>query len=116
MSRGRKKKPLIPWLSARNDNIEKRFIQIGASLFSSNQFLQLSPGAKYTYLAMAMHAGGKRTFTFPTQEAGKNGIKKSSFWNYVTELEKGGFIIRRSNKNLRLANEYEFCDAWKLKK
>ena len=48
---------LQPWLTARTDCREKRFIQVGNSLLLSHRFWRISAGARYCYLCMAMEAG-----------------------------------------------------------
>ena len=102
-----------PWLSARADNREGRFLQIGNSLLLSDRYQALSAGAKSLYLAMAMESGGRKYFVFPQSAAHKYGMPDTSFWRYVAELEKAGFIERQSNKNTRTANDYCFCLRWK---
>ena len=71
-----------PWLSAKADCKEGRFIQIGNSLLLSEQMGKLKPGARYLYLCMTMEAGGKREFTFPASSAEKYHIPPSSFENF----------------------------------
>ena len=65
MSRRKSRPAILPWLSARADNTEKRFIQPGNSLLLSPAFQSLSPGSRYLYLCMAMESGGRRRFLFP---------------------------------------------------
>lgn len=110
----RRKNPMIsPWLSARADNREKRFIQVGDTLLMDKTFQALSPGAKTLYYCMAMECGGRREFLFPRTCAAKYGFAEKSFWRYVRELEERGFLIRFSMKSLRKPNEYSFSFAWK---
>lgn len=83
----RKSKGIIaPWLSARADNVEGRFIQIGNSMLLSREFQKLTVGSRYLYFCMAMEAGGQKNFHFPLSAAKKYGIKPSTFWTYVHEL------------------------------
>ena len=58
-----------PWLSAKADCKEGRFIQIGNSLLLSEQFGKLKAGARDLYFRMAMESGGEREFTFPAYMA-----------------------------------------------
>ncbi len=104
---------ILPWLSAKSDNAEKRFVQVGNSLLLSPRFQRLSAGGRYTYLAMALEAGGKRSFCFPARCALKYGISRATFWRYVTELRESGFITVQSGANVREANIYTFSLAWK---
>ena len=113
MSRRKTRPTIVPWLSAKWDNQEKRFIQVGDSLLFEEAFRKLHVGAKYLYLCMAMESGGRRDFRFPTAAARKYGIPSSSFWNYVQELKDNHFIICHSNKNLRKPNDYSFTLEWK---
>ena len=113
MSRRRKAPAISPWLSARADNVEKRFIQVGDTLLMDKTFQSLSSGAKTLYYCMAMECGGKREFLFPRVCALKYGFAEKSFRRYITELEARGFLIRRSMKNLRRPNEYSFSFVWK---
>jgi len=114
MSRRKSRPTIVPWLSARPDNQEKRFIQIGNSLLFSKVFQELHAGAQHLYFCMAMESGGKQEFQFPTSAAKKYGISPSSFWNYVQELTEKGFISYSSNQNLRKPNIYRFSMQWKL--
>ena len=104
---------LLPWLSAKPDGKEKRFIQIGNTLLLSKEFQALGSGAQRLYFAMAMESGGKRQFIFPQSAAKKYGITPSSLRRHVKELEQAGFLAVLSLQNLRLPNEYEFSLRWK---
>lgn len=113
MSKRRSKPAIVQWLSARSDNRESRFIQVGNSLVLSHEFQDLGVGTRYLYLCMAMESGGKRDFTFPQKAAEKYGIKPSSLWRHIKELEAGKFIKVYSGKPTREPNKYEFCPQWK---
>ena len=113
MPRHKSRPTIVPWLSAKPDNREKRFIQVGDSLLFSKAFRELHMGARYLYFCMAMESGGKRDFQFPAAAAQKYGFSSSSFWTYVQELTDKRFIICRSNKHLRQPNDYSFSDGWK---
>ena len=49
MSRHRKEPAISPQLSARADNVEKRFIQVGDTLLIDKSFRPLSSSAKTPY-------------------------------------------------------------------
>ncbi len=105
-----------PWLSAKADCKEGRFIQIGNSLLLSEQMCKLKPGARYLYLCMTMEAGGKREFTFPASSAEKYHIPPSSFDRFKAELIDAGFIrIKESGRLTREKNVYEFVFDWKAR-
>lgn len=53
---------IVPALSAKVDNKEKRFIQVGNSLLLSKQFHALSTGSRFLYFCMAMESGGRISF------------------------------------------------------
>lgn len=113
MSRRRSGGTIKSWLSARPDCKEGRFVQVGNSLLLSSCFQELSAGARFLYLCMAMESGGKRDFTFPLSSAKKYGIAKNSFSRYIKELSDSGFISVHSMANLRQPNEYSFSFVWK---
>lgn len=109
----KKHRPLSPWLSAKSDNQELRFVQVGNSLLFSKAYQSLSAGARHLYICMAMECGGRSTFRFPLGAAPKYGIAGTSFRRYIVELEQHGFIVRESMQNLRKANIYHFSGEWK---
>ena len=104
---------ILPWLSARENNQEGRFLQIGNSLFLCDHFQNLSDGTKYLYLCMALESGGKKDFQFTRTSAKKYGISSSSLRRHVAELKESGFISFSSGANLRQPNEYIFSFEWK---
>lgn len=114
-SASKKARPaILPWLSARSDSRERRFVQVGNSLFFSPAFQALGPGAKYLYLAMALESGGRRSFLFPQSAGKKYGISPSSLRRHIRELSDARFIRVCSMKNLRQPNRYDFDLGWKL--
>lgn len=118
MPRRRSGATLLPWLSARQDGKEGRFLQIGNTLLLDKRFQALSSGARYLFLCLAMEAGGKRSVSFSRGvTAKKYGIPKNSFTRHCSELEKSGFIRRiESGDFLQFAPAvYEFSLEWKTK-
>ena len=105
---------IIPaWLSAKRDNQEGRFIQVGNSLLLSEKYQSLTPGARHLYLCMAMECGGRREFKFPLSAATKYGISSSTFRRHIAQLEAKEFITVLSMQSARKPNEYTFSLAWK---
>lgn len=105
-----------PWLSAKADCKEGRFIQIGNSLLLSEQFGKLKAGARDLYFRMAMESGGEREFTFPASSAERHHIPASSFERFKAELIDAGFIrIKESGRLTREKNVYEFVFDWKAR-
>jgi hypothetical protein len=92
MSKYKAKPTIVPWLSGKADNQERRFIQVGNHLLLSKRFQQLGAGAKHLYFCMAMESGGRRSFLFPQTAALKYGIAPSSLRRYIRELEAGQFL------------------------
>ena len=105
---------LVPWMSARPDNVEKRFIQVGNSLLFNKEFQSLGAGSQILYLCMSRESAGKRRFIFPPTAAKKYRIAPSSLRRHIDELEAKGFIKVYSGKATREPNLYEFCNDWKL--
>jgi len=103
-----KRSALLPWLSARPDGKDGRFIQVGNSLLLSKRFQSLSRGAQHLYLCMAMESGGRREFIFPLSAAKKYGISPSGLRRYSSELTQFGFLSFVSMKSLRAPNVYRF--------
>lgn len=105
---------MLPWLSARPDNKEGRFIQIGNSFLLSKEVQDLSPGARFMYLAMAMESAGKREFTFSRSTIQKFGISETTAARYIKELSSSGFIeVVSCGRFARVANVYRFSMDWK---
>ena len=113
MSRRKSGGTMLPWMSAKADGREKRFLQVGNSLLLSKKFQSLGTGARLLYLCMAMESGGRRTFLLPRMAAKKYGVPSTSLRRYISQLADGGFIKVSSNKNLRKPNVYAFSSAWR---
>ena len=112
-NRRRGRGTIKPWLSARLDCKEGRFVQVGNSLLLSKEFQALTAGARFLYLCMTMESAGKREFIFPKSAAEKYGIARNSLTRQVAELQNKGFISVQSMANLRQPNEYSFCKSWR---
>lgn len=106
---------VLPWLSAKGDGKEGRFIQCGNSLFLSKSFQALSTGARWLFLSMAMEAGGKREFTFKHSSAKKYGISSTSYDRFLKELKDGKFIEKVEDESLAqyAPGRYRFLLGWK---
>ena len=113
MSRRRHGDTIKPWLSARADCKEGRFIQCGNSLLLSKEFQSLTAGAQMMYLCMALESGGRMDFKFPQMAAKKYGFAPASMRRYIKELEQKNFITVQSMANVRQPNEYRFSLVWK---
>lgn len=106
---------MLPWLSARPDNKEGRFLMVGNSFLLSEKVQNLSPGARFMYLSMAMESAGKREFTFSRSTAQKFGISETTAARYLKELSSSGFIeLVSCGRYARVANVYRFSLNWKL--
>lgn len=109
--------PIVPWLSAKPNCKDGRFIQIGNSLLLSKAFQQLTAGAQLAYLCMSMESGGKMDFQFPKSALRKYGLSETSGARYIKELIAAGFIeIAESGRTTRTPNRYCFSFQWKDEK
>lgn len=115
MTRRRSGGTLLPWLSARVDGNEKRFIMIGNSLLLDKRFQRLSTGARQLYQCLCMEAGGKREVAFPHGVAKKYGIAATSFDRHIRELQAQGFVEKVEDGNYwqYAPNVYRFSLTWK---
>ena len=104
-----------PWLSARNDCREGRFLQIGNSLLLSRAFQNLTANARFLYLCLAMEAGGKRDVIISRSHAQKYGVKQSTFSRSIKELSESGFIRIDESRGRYETNRFEFISDWKIK-
>ena len=111
--RKRSSRTVLPWLTARSDGKEGRFIQVGNSLLLDKRVQQLSGNAMRLYLCMAMESGGRRHFLFPQAVGKKYGICPAGLWRGMAELEEKGFLSHRSGMNVRQPNEYVFSLEWR---
>lgn len=106
---------MLPWLSAKADCKEGRFLQIGNSIMLSKSFQNLSFGAQMMYFCMALESGGRIDFQFPHSAVLKYGFNKNYGAKYIKELCGAGFVeLVNSGKTVREANEYKFSLKWKI--
>ena len=103
-----KKTALLPWLSAKPDGKDRRFIQVGNSLLLSKRFQSLSAGARWLYLSMAMESGGRREFIFPLSSAKKYGISSTCLRRQIAELKASGLLQVDCMRCIREPNVYRF--------
>lgn len=112
--RAAKCRPLPPWMSARADGRDGRFVQVGNSLLLSERFRALNANAQMLYLCASMESGGEREFSFPSSTMEKYHFTRSTACAALTELIAGGFVeLVSSGKNTRTANVYKFSLRWK---
>lgn len=112
-----KSRELRPWLSAKPDNKDRRFVQVGNSLLLDKRYQALSAGARNLYLCLANESGGQREVKFSHGAARKYGIASSSFDRYIRELRQAGFITLTGGvEHGRFeANVFSFSLDWKTK-
>lgn len=106
---------ISPWLSAKADNKENRFTQMGNTFMLSKKVQSLSVGARWLYLSMAMESGGKREFTFKHSSAKKFGISSTSYDRFLKELKDSKFIEKIEDESLAqyAPGRYRFVFGWK---
>lgn len=108
---------LCPHLTARSQSgqdKERRFVQVGSSLFHDKNFQSLSSAAQHLYLCMSMDAGASSVFRFRRSDALRYGIAYSTFIRAKNELLAKHFIRLKTNGRwTRTANWYTFDLAWK---
>lgn len=101
MSKRKHGPTIVPALSAKVDNKEKRFIQVGNSLLLSKQFHALSTGSRFLYFCMAMESGGRKNFILPQKDAKKYGIAPSSLRKHIYDLSQSRRFIDHDNLELK---------------
>ena len=108
-----KTKPLLGWCSADPSCREKRFIQVGVSLFESPSILGLTPSEFKLYLYAIKEAGPSRDFEFP-RAISKKIMAPATFSGAMNGLIKKGFIKTTvKGKSTRENNRYRFAFDWK---
>lgn len=108
MSKRKHGPTIVPALSAKVDNKEKRFIQVGNSLLLSKQFHALSTGSRFLYFCMAMESDGRKNFILSQKDAKSTGSRLPACGS-INELKAARFIRVYSEKPTREPNRYEFC-------
>lgn len=109
-----KKTPFPPWITAKMNGEEARYIRLGNSLLMNPAMLNLSPSAFQIYTYMLLESGGRQQFEFPYSKYGRI-MSKPTFQRAKRELVSAGFIeVIRSNQNIRTPSEYRFSESWKL--
>lgn len=118
---------VFQWCSARRDNKEWGFVQLGNSLFEQqaekdkdgrvqylpNPFHALSPMARWTYLCLCSAAKGKPEVLFTKTDAERYGIPTTSFRRAVKELEDKAFLTINHAGRTHQPNLYKFLSNWK---
>ena len=102
-----------PWLSAKPDCKEGRFIQLGNTLLLSKVFQALNPSTQMLYISLAMESGGKRDVILSRSNAKKYGIAASTYSRAIKELSETGFIKVDLKRGRYEANRFEFISDWK---
>jgi len=107
---------LLPWLSARPDGKEHRFIQVGNSLVMDQRFRSLTASAQMLYLCMCMESAGKQYVRFSRSIAAKYGFDKNTYSRRIKELRDTHFIdIDYAGTYYQFhPTQYRFSSAWKL--
>ena len=108
--------PISPWLSAREDCREGRFIQVGNSLLLSKTFQALPAKTQSVYFALAMEAGGKQSVRFSHGDAErKYGIAPTTYDRSIKELDATGFVRQELDefRSQYRKNEFVFINDWK---
>lgn len=83
---------ILPWLSARKDNKEGRFLQIGNSMLLNPAYQSLTGTAKHLLLTMALESGGHSTVVYTHGTARKYGIPGSSYDRAINDLRAAGMV------------------------
>ena len=106
---------ISPWLTAKADCREPKYIQCGVTLFEHPAFKRLTPAQRCLYLAMCLDAGGHREFTFSKARIEHYGFSYATGRDAINALIAGGFIIKLfSGQTTREKNGYAFSERWKL--
>ena len=78
---------LLPWLTANPSGYsDKRFVQVGNSLFLHKQFQVLKDSSRWLYLCLADESGGQRSVRFTHSVAEKYGFNRNTFDSCIKEL------------------------------
>ena len=110
-----KQAEIKPWLSARQDCKEGRFIQVGNSLLLSDEFQKLSATAQILYLSLAMESGGRKETILSRANAKKYGISAATYSRSIKQLSAAGFIQIDETRGRYESNKFTFSTEWKHK-
>lgn len=101
------------WMSAKENLVEIRFIQLGNSLMQHPATMELNHTSYRVLTYMFLESGGKRIFTFPKTKW-KKFISPDGFQKAKKQLIKLGFIKEiENNAHRKKANVYSFNVEWK---
>lgn len=111
----RKPAPFKYWASAEKNCIEKKFNQIGASMYRDKRIQALKPKTFLVYQCCMLESAGQESFKLPADAALRDyGISHGTFQRAMKELREAGFIeIVASGKNLSGPTEYKFSRVWR---
>ena len=104
-----------PWLSARQDCTEGRFIQVGNSLLLSKSFQALSTSAQMLYICLAMESGGKPVAKLSRSNAKKYGFSPATYSRAAKQLIEAGFVKIAEDTGRYESNKFQFVNDWKSK-
>lgn len=112
---GKNKKKGLPFWSVDTDgNKPTSFIQVDNTLLTSERCKNLTATQFRIYIAMIGVCRGRQEFLFTASIAEEYGIKPRTLWRNIDDLIKAGFVKKkRSGKNTRDPNVYEFCPDWR---
>lgn len=113
MGKTKGRKAIVPWLTAKENEIDKRFIQVSNSILLNETFQSLSANSQMVYLCMSMESGGQSEFVFPKRAFEKYNISYSTARRSINELKQKRFITYESGANVRKNNKFKFCYDWK---
>ena len=100
---------IVPALSAKVDNKEKRFIQVENSLLLSKQFHALSTGSRFLYFCMAMESGERKNFILPQKDAKCTGSRPPVCGSTSTSWKP--LVLSESIPGSRLASQTDMSFA-----
>ena len=112
----RTKKPVFSFFNGCKGK-NASYIRVASDLLFCEAFRSLHGNSQALYLRMLSASKGRMEFIYPyslelNPKSGEPYLSKGAFFSAVTELERAGFIVRQSNKNLRKPNEYKFSNVW----
>ena len=88
--------------------------EIEKELLQSQKLIDMTFGAKHTYVCMVAESNGNSEFEFSHQTAAEYGIPDNTLRAAVKQLVESGFIrVKENGRESRKANIYEFADQRK---